>query len=102
MNPQSVFALGARRPAVAAIPAATRALPGCGKRERPKSEALLESLLERGYRTNQQPAMVVKACVLAKPEGDDVLGDLTNAGMKFTNPLRPGDPGTLRVSPLAR
>jgi hypothetical protein len=46
--------------------------------------------------------MVVKAGVLAKPEGDDVLGDLTNAGMKFTNPLRPGDPGTLRVSPLAR
>jgi pimeloyl-ACP methyl ester carboxylesterase len=32
------------------------------------------------------------------PEGDDVLGDLTNAGMKFTNPLRPGDPGVIRVT----
>ena len=28
-----------------------------------------------------------------KPEGDDVDGDLSNAGMKFTNPLRPNDPG---------
>lgn len=33
-----------------------------------------------------------------RPDGDDVLGDLTNAGMKFTNPLRPGDPGTIGVS----
>jgi dienelactone hydrolase len=31
-----------------------------------------------------------------KPEGDDVLGDLTDAGKKFTEPLRPGDPGGLR------
>jgi hypothetical protein len=31
-----------------------------------------------------------------KPEGDDVLGDLTDAGRKFTDPLRPGDPGGLR------
>jgi pimeloyl-ACP methyl ester carboxylesterase len=30
----------------------------------------------------------------AKPDGDDVLGDLRNAGLKFTDPLRPGDPGT--------
>lgn len=29
-----------------------------------------------------------------RPEGDEVLGDLTNAGLKFTQPLRPGDPGT--------
>lgn len=29
-----------------------------------------------------------------KPDGDDVMGDLTNAGMKFTSPLRSGDPGT--------
>jgi hypothetical protein len=28
-----------------------------------------------------------------KPAGDDVLGDLTDAGRAFTNPLRPGDPG---------
>ena len=33
-----------------------------------------------------------------KPEGDDVLGDLTNAGLKFTDPLRPGDPGTIRIT----
>ena len=29
-----------------------------------------------------------------RPEGDTVLGDLRNAGLKFTDPLRPGDPGT--------
>ena len=33
-----------------------------------------------------------------KPEGDNVDGDLSNAGLTFTNPLRPGDPGGLRVS----
>ena len=31
-----------------------------------------------------------------KPDGDEVYGDLSNAGMTFTNPLRPGDPGTIR------
>jgi pimeloyl-ACP methyl ester carboxylesterase len=34
-----------------------------------------------------------------KPEGDDVMGDLSDAGRTFTNPLRPGDPGTLNVVP---
>lgn len=28
-----------------------------------------------------------------RPEGDDLTGDLADAGMTFTNPLRPGDPG---------
>jgi len=28
-----------------------------------------------------------------KPKGEDLSGDLTNAGREFTNPLRPGDPG---------
>jgi pimeloyl-ACP methyl ester carboxylesterase len=37
-----------------------------------------------------------------KPEGDEVLGDLSNAGMKFTEPLRPGDPGGVRIAPTAR
>ena len=30
-----------------------------------------------------------------KPKGEDLMGDLTNAGREFTNPLRPGDPGGL-------
>jgi len=34
-----------------------------------------------------------------RPLGDDVEGDLSNAGMKFTQPLRPNDPGGLRVGP---
>jgi len=34
-----------------------------------------------------------------KPEGDEVLGDLRDAGRKFTSPLRPNDPGTMKVSP---
>lgn len=28
-----------------------------------------------------------------KPEGDDIFGDLTDAGRRFTNPLRANDPG---------
>jgi pimeloyl-ACP methyl ester carboxylesterase len=28
-----------------------------------------------------------------RPQGDNVLADLSDAGRKFTNPLRPGDPG---------
>jgi hypothetical protein len=33
-----------------------------------------------------------------KPQGDDVDADLTNAGMTFTNPLRPNDPGGRTVA----
>ena len=33
-----------------------------------------------------------------KPAGDDVLGDLRNAGLQFTTPLRPNDPGGLTVA----
>jgi dienelactone hydrolase len=33
------------------------------------------------------------------PSGDNVSGDLSNAGMTFTNPLRPGDPGRIRITP---
>ena len=33
-----------------------------------------------------------------KPDGDEVYGDLSNAGTKFTNPLRPTDPGGIRVT----
>lgn len=32
----------------------------------------------------------------ARPEGDDVFGDLADAGLKFTDPIRPGDPGIKR------
>jgi pimeloyl-ACP methyl ester carboxylesterase len=32
-----------------------------------------------------------------RPEGDDVMADLTDAGKKFTNPLRPGDPGIVTL-----
>ena len=37
-----------------------------------------------------------------KPAGDEVGGDLSNAGMTFTNPLRPYDPGSIRVTPGAK
>ena len=33
-----------------------------------------------------------------RPAGDEVYGDLSNAGMTFTNPLRPNDPGGIRVT----
>jgi pimeloyl-ACP methyl ester carboxylesterase len=31
-----------------------------------------------------------------RPEGDEPFGDLSDTGKKFTNPLRPGDPGGIR------
>jgi pimeloyl-ACP methyl ester carboxylesterase len=34
-----------------------------------------------------------------RPKGDQILGDLSNAGLTFTQPLRPGDPGGVRVLP---
>ncbi len=37
-----------------------------------------------------------------KPEGDEVVGDLSSAGMTFTSPLRPNDPGTIRVTAAVR
>ena len=36
-----------------------------------------------------------------RPEGDEVYGDLRNAGMKFTDPLRPNDPGGVTIKPVA-
>ena len=33
-----------------------------------------------------------------RPDGDDVMGDLTDAGRRFTNPLRPGDPGIVNLT----
>jgi pimeloyl-ACP methyl ester carboxylesterase len=33
-----------------------------------------------------------------KPAGDEVYGDLTNAGTTFTDPRRPNDPGALRIT----
>ncbi len=33
-----------------------------------------------------------------RPDGDEVTGDLTNSGMKFTNPMRPNDPGGVRIA----
>lgn len=32
-----------------------------------------------------------------RPAGDNVLASLENAGLQFTEPLRPGDPGTIRA-----
>ena len=34
-----------------------------------------------------------------RPEGDTVFGDLRDAGRRFTDPLREGDPGGLSVGP---
>ena len=33
-----------------------------------------------------------------KPPGDNVFGDLSNAGLTFTTPLRPNDPGGIRIT----
>jgi len=67
-------------------------------------------LVQRVYRIGahcqfSQPEMIKAFDDLVKwvrqgtrPEGDEVFGDLSNAGMKFTEPLRPGDPGGVRVT----
>ena len=34
-----------------------------------------------------------------KPEGDDIFADFKDAGRRFTNPLREGDPGGVSVGP---
>jgi pimeloyl-ACP methyl ester carboxylesterase len=34
----------------------------------------------------------------AKPQGDDIFGDLRDAGRTFTNPLRDGDPGGVTIT----
>jgi pimeloyl-ACP methyl ester carboxylesterase len=52
--------------------------------------------------TDAFDALVAWARSGKRPDGDEVLGDLTDAGMKFTNPLRPGDPGAVRVPANAR
>jgi pimeloyl-ACP methyl ester carboxylesterase len=71
-------------------------------------------LVQRLYRIGahcqfSQPEMIKAFDDLVKwvrqgtrPEGDDVFGDLSNAGAKFTEPLRPGDPGGVRIPPTAR
>jgi len=68
-------------------------------------------LTQRVYRVPghcgfSQPEMIAAFDDLAKwvhqgvkPEGDEVEGDLSQAGTKFTQPLRPNDPGGLRVGP---
>jgi pimeloyl-ACP methyl ester carboxylesterase len=33
-----------------------------------------------------------------KPPGDNVFGDLSNAGLTFTMPLRPNDPGGIKIT----
>jgi pimeloyl-ACP methyl ester carboxylesterase len=38
----------------------------------------------------------------SRPAGDEVYGDLSNAGLRFTNPLRPNDPGGVRVTLAAK
>lgn len=40
--------------------------------------------------------MVAWARNKTKPAGDDINADFSNAGMKYTNPLRPGDPGAMK------
>jgi pimeloyl-ACP methyl ester carboxylesterase len=37
-----------------------------------------------------------------RPEGDEVDGDLSHAGAKFTDPLRPNDPGGVAITPATR
>jgi pimeloyl-ACP methyl ester carboxylesterase len=82
-----------------------RAVVAAGK------ESLLAQRIYRiaGHCGFSQPEMVKAFDDLAtwvhkgtKPEGDEVYGDLSTAGLKFTNPLRPNDPGGIRVAPAAK
>jgi dienelactone hydrolase len=62
-----------------------------------------------GHCSFSQPEMIKAFDDLARwvhegrrPDGDDVDGDLSNAGMTFTEPLRPNDPGGVRIGNLRR
>jgi pimeloyl-ACP methyl ester carboxylesterase len=79
-----------------------RAVAAAGK------EALLAQRIYRiaGHCGFSQPEMIKAFDDLTawvhngtRPAGDEVNGDLSNAGMTFTDPLRPNDPGGIRVTP---
>jgi hypothetical protein len=79
-----------------------RAVAAAGK------DSLLAQRIYRiaGHCGFSQPEMIKAYADLAawvhkgtKPEGDNVLGDLTDAGKRFTDPLRPNDPGGLTIRP---
>ncbi len=73
-----------------------RAVDGAGR-----SSLLVQRIIRSPGHCNFSPGELIAAFddlvkwsrAGVKPEGDDVLGDLRNAGLKFTNPLRAGDPG---------
>jgi hypothetical protein len=82
-----------------------RAVVAAGK------EALLAQRIYRiaGHCGFSQPEMIKAFDDLTawvhkgtRPAGDEVNGDLSNAGMTFTDPLRPNDPGGIRVTPAAK
>lgn len=71
-----------------------------------RKQALLTQRVYRiaGHCGFSQPEMIKAFDDLAtwvhqgvKPEGDEVSGDLSHAGLKFTEPRRSNDPGTLTV-----
>jgi hypothetical protein len=74
-----------------------RAVDGAGR-----SSLLVQRIIRSPGHCNFSPRELVTAFddlvtwsrAGVKPDGDNVLGDLSNAGLKFTEPLRPGDPGT--------
>jgi pimeloyl-ACP methyl ester carboxylesterase len=75
-----------------------------------KSDLLVQRLYRIGAHCQfSQPEMakafddlVAWVTTGAKPAGDSVDGDLSDAGRQFTSPLRPNDPGGLRVPPASR
>ncbi len=77
-----------------------RAVDGAGR-----SSLLVQRIIRSPGHCNFSPRELIAAFddlvawsrAGAPPEGDNVFGDLSNAGLTFTNPLRPGDPGTRSV-----
>ena len=75
-----------------------------------KSQLLVQRLMRSaGHCTFSAQEQIAAFDDLAKwvrqgvrPDGDEVLGDLTNAGLKFTQPMRPGDPGTSGIASSSR
>jgi pimeloyl-ACP methyl ester carboxylesterase len=71
-----------------------------------RSESLVQRVIRApGHCTFSPQEFVVAFDDLAawvrtgqRPEGDDVMASFRDAGRRFTNPLRPGDPGTLDMS----
>jgi hypothetical protein len=72
-----------------------------------RDDLLVQRIIRSPGHCTFSPAEAIRAfdnlvrwvCDGVRPDGDDVLGDLSDAGRRFTDPLRPNDPGGIDIAP---